>query len=123
MKRLQMQIAVRENASGPAWVWIAAGRATTVEKATGDRTYLHLLGVLRALELGRNLRVESISVFCPDEAAARIANRELPLPAGSPLGPIYIRIRAMMHTYRRAELHAGKMRARKRPVCASLFAE
>ena len=109
---VQILTAVFLPKAGPAGIGVAAAGmpATTIssvyEQAFGSAEYLHFRAILRALQLGRELRAERISVLCPDEEIVKLINRETPMESGSGLVPLYMRIRALMHTYRLAEVRA-----------------
>jgi hypothetical protein len=114
---------------GPSGIGVAASNApatsisTLYEQSFGEPEKLYLQSVLRALQLGKDLSAEKICVLCPDEQTVRIVNRETPLEPGSPLAPLYIRIRAQIHTYRQAEVrvvsHTRVRQARSLALTAS----
>ncbi len=118
---VQILTAVFLPKAGPAGIGVAAADmpATTIstiyEQAFGSAEYLHFRAILRALQLGRELRAERISVLCPDEDTVKLINRETPMESGSRLVPLYMRIRALMHTYRLAEVRAVP-RSRVKPA-------
>lgn len=111
-KSVQILTAVFLPKAGPAGVGVAVanGPAATIssiyEQAFGSAEYLHFRAILHALRLGKSLRAERISVLCSDEEIVKLINREAPLEPGSPLFPIYTKIRGLMHTYRLAEVRA-----------------
>ena len=97
---------------GPSGIGVAAANAPATsisalyEQSFGEPEQLYLQSVLRALQLGKDLSADKICVLCPDERTVRIVNREISLKPGSPLAPLYMRIRAQMYTYRQAEVRA-----------------
>jgi len=111
-KSVQIATAVFHPKAGPAGIGVIAANAPATdissihEQALGSPEYLHFLAVLRALQLGKQIRAGNISILCPDERIVKLINRETPLEPGSPLAPLYMRIRALMHTYRLAEVRA-----------------
>ena len=109
-KSLQILTAISPGHGGVSGIGVAAsglGGATlgTIrEEARGGSDELYLRAILRALELGRRLHAENVSILCPDEATVALANGEARLEPGSPLTPTYIRVRALMHSYRFSEV-------------------
>lgn len=109
---VQIMTAVHIPAVGPAGIGVTTANAPAnvvsrvYDQSYGTAEYLELRAILRALQLGRSLHAGSVSVLCPDEVIARIANREVPLELGSPLAPIYMKVRALMHTFKLAEVRA-----------------
>ncbi len=97
---------------GPSGIGVAAANAPSTsisslyEQSFGEPEKLYLQSVLRALQLGKDLSAEKVCVLCPDEQTVRIVNREARLEPGSPLAPLYMRIRAQIYTYRQAEVRA-----------------
>jgi len=112
-KSVQIATAVFQPKAGPAGIGVVAANAPATEigsiheQAFGSSEYLHFLAVLRALQLGKQIRAGNISILCPDERVVKVVNREAPLEPGSPLAPLYMRIRALMHTYRLADVRAA----------------
>ena len=111
-KSVQILTAVFRPPDGPAGIGVMVANAQgTVpsslrEQAVGSPEYLHLRAVLRALQLGRKLRAGNVSILCPDEYAVKLITRESPVEEGSRLVPLYMRIRALMHTFRLVEILA-----------------
>lgn len=111
-RSLQICVAVYRPEIGPAGIGAAAVGAAKDEisgireQTVGGQEELHLRAILRALQLGRRLKTENISILCADQRTVRIVNKEEPLEPGSPLVPLYIRIRAQMYTFREAEVLA-----------------
>ena len=109
---VQIMTAVHIPEVGPAGIGVTTANAPAnaisrvYDQSYGSAEYLELRAILRALQLGRSLRAGSISILCPDETIARIANREVSLELGSPLVPIYMKIRALMYTFKLAEIRA-----------------
>ena len=109
---VQIMTAVHIPKVGPAGIGVTTANAPAnaisriYDQSYGSSEYLELRAIFRALQLGRSLRAGSVSILCPDEAVARIANREVPLELGSPLAPIYMKIRALMHIFNLAEVRA-----------------
>ena len=109
---MQIMTAVHIPEVGPAGIGVATANAPAnaisriYDQSYGSPEYLELRAIFRALQLGRSLRAGSVSILCPHEAVARIANREVPLELGSPLAPIYMKIRSLMHTFKLAEVRA-----------------
>ena len=118
---VQILTAIFRPESGPAGIGIAVADApaNTIgglrEQAIGSREYLLFRAILRALQLGKELHAERIAILCPDEDSVRLINREMPLKPGSGLVPCYMRIRALMHTYRAAEVRVAP-RSRVEPA-------
>jgi len=112
-KCVQIATAVFQPKVGPAGIGVVAAHAPATnvssihEQVFGGSDYLHLRAVLRALQLGKEIRARNISILCPDERVVKLVNREIPLEPGSPLAPLYMRIRALMYTYRLAEVRAA----------------
>ena len=112
-KSVQIATAVFRPQAGPAGIGVVAANASATdigsihEQAFGSSEYLHFLAILRALQLGKQVHAGSISILCPDERVVKVVNREAPLEPGSPLAPLYMRIRALMHTYPPAEVRAA----------------
>lgn len=109
-RSVQILSAVYHPESGPAGVGAIVADAPTTsfssvhEQVFGSADQLYLRSVLRALQLGKKLHADNVSILCPDETTVKLINREIPLELGSPLAPLYIKSRAMMHTYRFAEV-------------------
>jgi len=109
---VQIMTAVHIPEVGPAGIGVTTANAPAnavsrvYDQSYGSAEYLELRAILRALQLGRSLRVGSVSVLCQNEVIARIANREAHLEPGSPLVPIYMKIRALMYTFKLAEVRA-----------------
>jgi hypothetical protein len=76
------------------------------EEASGGSDELAFLGVQRALELARSLEAERVVVLLSDEKVARLVNREAPVLPGSLLALYYIKVRALMHTFKSAKIVA-----------------
>jgi len=98
-----------EGTSGVAAVAVNAPSAyvsSVYEQRIASPEELYLRGILYGLQIGKEIGTCNISVLCPDEIAVKIANRELPLEHGSPLAPLYMRIRALIYTYAQAEVRA-----------------
>ncbi len=97
---------------GPSGVGAVAVNAPSAyissvfEQRMGPPEELYLRAILYGLQIGKELGACNISVLCPDETAVKIANRELALEHGSPLAPLYMRIRALIYTYAQAEVRA-----------------
>lgn len=102
--------AVVQMASGHAGIGVVAPIASpnTIssirEQAAGTRDYLYFKAVLRALQLGKHMNARNVSVLCPDEKTVDIVTRKVPLELGSPLAPLYIKIRALVYTFANAEI-------------------
>lgn len=111
-KSVQVMTAVARPETGPAGIGVMAANTPAeafgniYEQALGNTDALHLRAVLRALQLGKQLHARNISILCPDEYVVKLVNRELSLEPGSPLAVPYIKIRALMHTYKLAEVLA-----------------
>ena len=111
-KSVQVLTAVSDSETGPAGIGVVAANtpATTLgriyEQALGDPDDLYFRAVLRALQLGKQLHASNISILCPDEYVVKLINREVPLEAGNRLTVPYMKVRAMMHTYKLAEVLA-----------------
>jgi len=111
-KSVQILTAVFRPQTGPAGIAavVANAPATAIgsihEQAFGSAERLHFRAVLRALQLGRNLHARDISVLCPDEEVVKLINREAALEPGSSLTPLYVKVRALIYTYRLAEVRA-----------------
>jgi len=111
-KSIQILTAVVSAKSGISGIGVVAPTVSSDrirsihEQDSGSSDYLHFKAVLRALQLGKILNSRNISVLCPDEKTVRVVNREEPLELGSPLVPLYIKIRALIYTYGTAEVLA-----------------
>lgn len=111
-RSVQICVAVHRPEAGPAGIGVAAAGSPRDqlsgirEQAVGEPDVLFLRAILRALQLGRRLKAENVSILCPDQRAVRIVNREETLEPGSPLAPLYIRIKAQMYSFRDAEVLA-----------------
>jgi hypothetical protein len=111
-RAVQIMTAVHIPEVGPAGIGITTANAPAnavsriYDQSYGSAEYLELRAILRALQLGRSLRARSVSILCPDEMIARIANRDVHLEPGSPLAPIYMKVRALMYTFKLAEIRA-----------------
>ena len=111
-RAVQIMTAVYIPEVGPAGIGVTTANAPAnaisrvYDQSYGSTEYLELRAILRALQLGRSLRAGSVSILCPDEMIARIANRDVRLEPGSPLAPIYMKIRALMYTFKLAEVRA-----------------
>jgi hypothetical protein len=123
-RAVQIMAAVHVPEVGPAGIGVTTANAPAnavsrvYDQSYGSAEYLELRAILRALQLGRSLRAGSVSILCEDEAIARIANRQTPLELGSPLAPIYMKVRALMYTFKLAEIRAVP-RARRLAIAAS----
>ncbi len=98
----------------------AAGR--DYEQADGSLEELQFRAVLRALQFGKQLRADRVSVLCSDKSAVSQVNRETPVAAGGRLPLLYMQIRALIYTYQRAEVLAvpkSKVRAARRLAVAA----
>lgn len=127
-KVLQIQTAVCRPDSGPGGIGVAVpGVGPTVaghiyEQAYGSREELLYRAVHRALELGKRLGADQVSVLCPDESVVRQINRETPVPQDGRLPLLYMRLKALMYTFRHAEVSAapeGRVRAAQRLALAA----
>lgn len=109
-KTVQMVTAVHRPESGPGGIGVVVAGASTTsfgsvyEQAVGSPLYLEFRAILRALQLGKRLKAEEISILCSDDQAVKIINRELPIEPASGLVPMFMKIRALMHTYQVAEV-------------------
>ncbi|GEM_PF-2782038 len=119
-RSLKIQTAVCRPERGPGGIGVAvAGVGPTVagriyEQAYGAEDELMYRAVLRALELGKRLGVESVSVLCPNDTIARQINRAIPVPQQGRLPMLYVKVKALMYTFRHAEVVSvpdGKVRA------------
>ena len=141
---VQVMTAVTRPETGPAGIGVLAADAPSTmigsihEQALGSMDDLYFRAVLRALQLGKQIRASNISVLCPDERIVKLINREVQIEPGSPLVLQYMRVRALMHTYKLAEVvsvprsrveparrlavAASRMPARKPELQRSLFA-
>jgi ribonuclease HI len=126
-KTLVIETAVCRPDSGPGGVGVVArdvhptvaGRIC--EQAYGSIEELTYRAVLRALDLGKRLGLERVSILCPNETIARQINRELPVPQESRIPMLYVRVKALMYTYKRAEIIAapeGRVRAARKLAMA-----
>ena len=111
-RAVQIMTAVHIPEVGPAGIGVTTANAPAnavsrvYDQSYGSAEYLELRAILRALQLGRSLRARSVSILCQGEVAAGIANREVQLEPGSPLAPIYMKVRALMYTFKLAEVRA-----------------
>ena len=109
MQRDSKQIRILTDAypveGGPSGIGIVAVNAPPnrisriSEQAFGSAQGLHFRAILEALELAADLGARGVVVYCPDPPTVRLVNREIPLSPGSPLVPLYVRIRALMHSF------------------------
>ena len=123
-------------ADGPSGIGIVAVNAPAgsisriSEQAFGSAQGLHFRAVLEALQLAGELGARSVVIYCPDPLVVRLVNREVALSPGSSLVPLYIRVRALMHSFPNAKVRcvarsrvkvAGRlaMEAIHRPIRAS----
>lgn len=61
--------------------------------------HLYLIAILWSLQLSRKYHTDNIEVLCPNEISVQIVNRDICLEPGSVMVPVYVQIRALMHTY------------------------
>ena len=120
-RAVQILTAVHIPGVGPAGIGVTTANAPAnavsriFDQSFGSGEYLYLRAVLRALQLGKSLHIRNISILCPEDNVVRIVNREAPLEPGSPLVPIYMKIRALIHTFKMAEVRAVP-RSRVKPA-------
>jgi hypothetical protein len=114
--------AVFQPKSGPAGIGVLAPdvevsqMGSLYEEASGlSSEELSFFGVQRALELARSLESMRVIVLLADEKAVRLINRETPILPGSLLALYYIKIRALMYTFKSAQIVAVP-RGRVRPA-------
>lgn len=124
---LMMETAVCRPDSGPGGIGVVARNVhPTVagricEQAYGSVEELTYRAVFRALDLGKRLRLEQVSILCPNETVARQINRELPVPQEGRIPLLYVRVKALMYTYKQAEIIAaplGRVRAARKLALA-----
>lgn len=73
---------------------------TSYNPLKDENVYLH--AIYRSLVLGKKFRTRNLEILCPSITAVNIVNRELPLEPGDSMVPLYIKIRALIHTYESA---------------------
>lgn len=120
---LSIQVSAWRPDSGPGGIGVVAPAvgpdqsSRVYEQVHGSREELTYRAVLRSLELAEEVGARRVRILCPDESVTRQINREEPVPQGGRLPLLYIRVKAMMYTFERAEIAAvpeGRVRAAQR---------
>lgn len=125
---IQILTAAYRTDSGPGGIGLVVRNAAPTavgqvyEQSYGSIEELQFRAVLRALQLGKKLRANRICVLCPDESVVKQVNREVPVAAEGTLPLLYMQIKALVYTYRQAEVIAvskSKVRAARRLAVAA----
>lgn len=126
-KNLMIETAACRPDSGPGGIGVVARNVhPTVagricEQAYGDAEELTYRAVYRALDLGKRLRLDEVSILCPNETIVKQINRELPVPQQGRIPLLYVRVKSLMYTYKHAEIIAapeGRVRAARKLAVA-----